>query len=165
MYSVTVYTLIESRFVSLNTNEDAGAIFFNGNPPNSIFLPLFSNVFLGCQSTGGRTSSGGAVETRQDSCPRFGNCLFSGCAATQGGGALLLFGTYPSPTVSFSFFHANTGTDELGHDCSFYTGVPSQPLLHCFTTRLNYGVYPSSYSNWLPQGSIYFVNSSSVGVL
>ena len=156
--SVTNHEIKESLFLSLRSNEDGGALFFYSCTQYFERITVTDNRFLHCNCSGERTPSGGAVETSFDTCPRFGNCLFSHCSATDGGGALWLNGAYPIPTLSYSFFHDNTGTDDNGHDCFLNEAHDLEYFLHCFSATLRSPrVYPDTYEDdWLPQA-----NSSS----
>ena len=152
MKGVSSHEIKESLFLSLNTNEDAGAVFFDGCTQNLLSTTVKDNRFLHCECTGKSGSSGGVIELRDNTCPRFRNCLFSYCIAIEAGGALLLFGAYPSPVLSFSFFHDNTATSNNGHDCCLYDGGPADLALHCLSdTSRTPHVSPSNHDHWLPK--------------
>ena len=150
MRSVSSHYIIDNHFVSLRSSYDAGALLFSECTQNYKSLTVNNNRFLLCKCSGTEGSSGGAVEAWSNACPRFGNCLFSQCSGI-GGGSLWLFGVYPSPTLSFSFFHNNTGTSEYGHDCRLADGGGQNVFLHCFSeTHYSPRVSPPGHDNdWL----------------
>ena len=79
---------------------------------------------------------------------------------TDGGGALWHHDQYPSPTVHFSFFSENQGTDTYGHDCCFRDGSDDELFLHCLSaTQATHRTYPTSRSDaWLPLGTSSLLN-------
>ena len=155
LVSVTLHTIMATRFVSLHSCEDAGALLFNVFTPPFNAITVKDNQFLFCTVSGRSGSSGGACEIWPNSCPRFSNCLFSQITATFGG-ALIMNGVYPSPVLSFSFFHDNTGSTAHGHDCCLYDGGTPNLALHCFSdTPRSPRVYPSGHdTDWLPSGTL-----------
>ena len=151
MRTITNHEITDSLFLFLHSNEDGGALFQSQCTQILNSVSVKNNRFVNCECSSGEGPTGGAVECRTNSCPRFGNCLFSHCSAIDGGGALWLYGQYPSPLVSFSFFHDNTGSSTYGHDCCIRNGGQEEVFVSCFSTiQLTPRVYPFDYQDdWI----------------
>ena len=85
----------------------------------------------------------------------------------RGGGAFedLKKDVYPSK-YSFSFFMGNKAPNGVGNDISIYKhGVTANDIFHCFTMSFHsiWNGENEGYVDWLPQGSIYFVTSTTEG--
>ena len=152
MYSVNSHDITDNQFVSLQSSYDGGGLYLSGCTRILNSATVKDNYFILCKCTGRGDSSGGAAEANTNSCPRFSSCLFSHCKAVSGGGALWLFGAYPSLVLTFSFFHDNEESNNRGHDCCFRDGSDDQLCVQCFSaTQRTPRVYPSGHdNNWHP---------------
>ena len=115
-------------------------------------------------------SSGGAIFFWElETLFSLSDSLFSGNSAKWGGGAIRAVGNpvLSTPRLMFSFFTANTAPQNHGSDLSIDPKCLTSPFLHSFsTTASNRAGYHTStvsedYSDWLPQGSIDFINLTS----
>ena len=162
MWNVNAHEIKQSIFLSLNTSEDAGALFLDGCTHPFDTITVKDSCFLLCKCTGKSSSSGGALEAHANSSPKYGNCLFTLCMADVGGGGIWVIPPCPSTVASFSFFHRNKGTDICGHDSTFDGILSNPPFFHCFstTTKKRVGQYQflDDYSNWLPLGTLFYLN-------
>ena len=159
--SVTSPSVSSSSFVDNFCKRDGAgiSIVYSGSTTQQIFL---SSKFIKCISEG-TSADGGAVHIYENNCNLgFSNCLFSLCEASSHGGALLhqIKLTEESSTICFCFFDKNKCSS--ASDVYLHKLYSSKTFLHSFSTSTGIPrIYPSGLDHWLPQDSIYLVNSTS----
>ena len=163
-----------SFFFSGNVNDDgAGILLASCKSQQSLFC-------CSCRYVCGRTlqtssSGGGGFRfTRHSPTPSISNCLlaFNEGLTRAGGCDIDVTKTDCANLIRFCFFYTNTAPH--GSDLCLYCGdgdPGTNPFVHSFTlgsqrASVSYTLTFSSFydynTDWLPQGSIYFLNSSSV---
>ena len=181
IWKITTQPLVRGcLFLSCYADDDGGALSLWNSSASDPFVCTDCR-FISCSvpnSDRSHAPGGGAVCLWDNSnILKCSNILFS---ANEGcyGGALCPDHNYPSQSYPFrlSFFNKNTGT--YGNDVLLDSFDLSKGciFLHCFSTVDSNRVCCTQYNtdtekyeifsvdpDWLPQGSISFVNSSSVG--
>ena len=151
-----------SAFIDNYCGRDgAGISLDNSNAP--VQQVILNCRFIKCISNGVSADGGGVHIWDNERNLGFSNCVFSLCESNADGGALFhhLILAETEPSICFCFFHQNKGSS--GNDINIYPSGSSKTILHCFSTSTGIPrIYPSCHDNaWLPQGSIYFVNSTT----
>ena len=150
-------------FIDCDCESDAGGISIYSCWGTQLTFPLQSSRFIKCRSLT-ISPEGGAV-CYYDNTLSLGmdDCLFTLCSAKNGGGIFMVLPTVVEHVILFCFFHGNDATNR-GKDI-YFRYASNNPILCSFTTSTGgYRVYTEDLANhnpnWLPQGSIYFVNSA-----
>ena len=135
-----------SSFISSTVPRSGGAVYHNSNDESDA-LTTSDCLFTNNQAL--------YVNGSDDYTPR-------------GGGAFEDFRGVPyTSKYSFSFFSRNSAPKGVGNDISIHDNkLDINNIQHCFTTNPTNSLWNTKYQGyekWLPQGSIYFVNSTTEG--
>ena len=150
-------------FISCSSCDDGGgcAIYYSNS---SLTYVINSCPFIKCKGVDKSSSQGGGFLVYSNkhfiACT---NCAFYACDAPHQGGGIWI--DLPSGTtmkrITFCFFHENqsgSGRDIYFRDFSSST----QAIIHCFSFESTTGRVFGGQDTWLPQGSIYFLNLSTL---
>ena len=159
--SGSTLSVSSSIFFSCNANVGShGGGALRASSMSNVLLS--TSRFISCSSQ----YSAGAVYIDNSTPVTYTTILFNGNSASKYGGAMRESGTSLSSThIKFCFFTGNTGT--YGNDYAVSKDLSYSPFIHSFSTGASNRVayYDDGsftyHDNWLPQGSIYFVSSTS----